>query len=676
MNKKGKLAIIIVAAAIILFGVIYFFTNEDKNNSLTIIEKKWIENNKNKVIDLAVLNGVPIVNYNGSGLFFDFLNSLEKDTGLEFNKLSYNKGTKVSSEYSLDIKDEVTNDILFYQDNYVIVTKDKVHYNDVTELKNLSIGTLNSDLTKVNTYLAGSINLTYKGYDSESEMIDDVKAGNISGIVLPKLDYLESILDNDLNIAYNITEYSKNYVLTLGSNKRLNKILTKYFNNYKKSKYQKSLNKYLADTYFSFNNIDEKEQTNFRSKRYNYGFVLEAPFEVMVNGSLKGFNYSFIKEFADMANVEVDFKRYSSLENELNDFNNNDLDLISSDVNASSFKMDVYNTVPVYNNKVAVITNGDKILTANNVSALKNIEVSVVKNSKFHGYLSRNGIKVKEYNNVKSLIDDLKDDDVAVIDEYIYDYYVRSELKDVKKIKTLDFDEDYGFIARDINANKVFNEFLNFYLSFVNTNGVVNESYNDILSLNNNIILLQTILSALLIILISFSLILAVRVFKRRKTYDFKLSKADKLRYIDSMTSLKNRDYLNDNIAKWDNSQIYPQAVIIVDLNNVAYINDNFGHAEGDKVIIEGASVLINNQLSDSELVRTNGNEFLVFTIGHDEKTIVTYMRKLNKEFKELSHGFGAAIGYSMINDEIKTIDDAINEATIDMRNNKEEINN
>ena len=48
-------------------------------------------------------------------------------------------------------------------------------------------------------------------------------------------------------------------------------------------------------------------------------------------------------------------------------------------------------------------------------------------------------------------------------------------------------------------------------------------------------------------------------------------------------------------------------------------------------------------------------------------------IRKLNKEFKDLEHGFGAAIGYSMINDGIKTIDDAINEATLDMRNNKEE---
>ena len=152
------------------------------------------------------------------------------------------------------------------------------------------------------------------------------------------------------------------------------------------------------------------------------------------------------------------------------------------------------------------------------------------------------------------------------------------------------------------------------------------------------------------------------------------MSKTDKLRYIDSLTSLKNRKYLNDNIAKWDDSEVYPQSIIIIDLNNVAYINDNFGHAEGDKVIAHGAGILINNQLSDSEIVRTNGNEFLIFTIGHDEKTIISYIRKLNKEFKELSHGFGAAIGYSMINDEIKTVDDAINEATIDMRNNKEEV--
>ena len=40
---------------------------------------------------------------------------------------------------------------------------------------------------------------------------------------------------------------------------------------------------------------------------------------------------------------------------------------------------------------------------------------------------------------------------------------------------------------------------------------------------------------------------------------------------------------------------------------------------------------------------------------------------------KKLPHEFGAGVGYSIINDEIKTLDDAINEATMEMITNKEE---
>ena len=40
---------------------------------------------------------------------------------------------------------------------------------------------------------------------------------------------------------------------------------------------------------------------------------------------------------------------------------------------------------------------------------------------------------------------------------------------------------------------------------------------------------------------------------------------------------------------------------------------------------------------------------------------------------KALPHEFGAAIGFSMITDDIKTLDDTINEATLEMITNKEE---
>ena len=139
------------------------------------------------------------------------------------------------------------------------------------------------------------------------------------------------------------------------------------------------------------------------------------------------------------------------------------------------------------------------------------------------------------------------------------------------------------------------------------------------------------------------------------------------------LTALKNRNYLNLNINKWDDCKVLPQSIIMIDLNNVQYVNDNHGYDAGDELIIKAASTLVNTQLENSEIVRTNGNEFLIYTIGYSESQIENYTKKLSKELKKLPYGFGASIGYSMIKDDIKTIDDAISEATLEMKNKKED---
>ena len=673
MNKKVGIIAIIVILILGSIGVVRFFTKEDQNTTLTVIEKKWIEDNKNNVIDFATLNNIPIVSNNGSGIFFDFISALENDTSLEFNKVSYETEDKITAEYSLIKKENLNkNDLLLYQDNYVLLTNDNIYYTDVNEIQNLKIGTLKDTTKKLSEYLTGSLNLTYQEYNTAEELLNAMQAKTVNAIALPKLDYLENILSSEnINIAYNITEYKINYVISLGSNERLNKIITKYLNKWKQDDYQTSFNQSLASNYFNFKKVSEKNQTDFRSKRYTFGFVTNAPYDITIGGSLKGFNHDIINDFALSAGIEVDYKQYSSIQNMLKDFESGKIDFALD--NFSNKLNNTYKTIPIYDSKIAIITDNAKDLIVSNVSSLKNNTVLTIKNSKIAKYLKDNGIETKEYDNTKDLINNIKAENVAAIDEYAYDYYVRSDLKNFKKLNTIDIENNYGYIAKQ---NKNLNEFLNFYLSFINTKETINESYKELLLENNNNKNLQLILSSIAIVLLAIAGIITKIIFSKKKDINSKLSKTDKLRYVDSLTSLKNRNYLNDNIEKWDNSEAYPQSVIVIDLNNVAYINDNFGHTEGDKVIIEAASILINHQLSNSEILRTNGNEFLIFVIGHDEKTIVTYIRKLNKEFKELSHGFGAAIGYSMINDEIKTIDDAINEATLDMRNNKDEIKN
>jgi hypothetical protein len=39
-----------------------------------------------------------------------------------------------------------------------------------------------------------------------------------------------------------------------------------------------------------------------------------------------------------------------------------------------------------------------------------------------------------------------------------------------------------------------------------------------------------------------------------------KIGKDEKIKYIDMLTSLKNRNYLSDNVEGWNKNNIYPQA--------------------------------------------------------------------------------------------------------------------
>ncbi len=673
MNKK---IIIIIAVVVLLlggFGVYYYFTNEDSRTTLTASERDWIEDNKNSLIDLSVPADIPVLSNSGTGVVFDFLNDLEEDTNLEFNKLSYTE--EASSDYAITLKDEAgDNDILLYRDNYALITKSKTYYTSLTDIKNITIGVLESEHDTISDYLTDASNISYHDYSSTSDMIEAMSTDDIDAIVVPKLENLDTIISSDdMYIAYNITEYAKNYVLTLGDNETLNEILTKYFNKWSTDNFTDSFNTHLAETYFEYKEIDEKEQVAFRSKRYTYGFVLKSPFDVTTKEGLQGFNYSFIDNFAKSADIEINYKKYSSIENLINDFNDNELDIIFNDTSQSNYKIDVYETVSVYDELVSIISDEQNDIVVNSISSLADQKVLTIENSKIDDYLNEAGIKTTTYNNIDDLISHLDANELAAIDYYSYDYFIRNDIKTFKNIYTFTLDDDYNYLIRDVSANETFAEYFDFYLSFIGNKTIINSSYASILNYDDSNHLLQVLLSVFVLLVLVLIGLITYKIMKHHKDHNAKLSKVEKLRYVDGLTSLKNRNYLNDSIKKWDESEVYPQSIIIIDLNNIAYINDNFGHSEGDKVIVEAASILINNQLANSELVRTSGNEFLIFIVGSDEKEIITYIRRLNKEMKKLSHGFGAAIGYSMIVDEIKTVDDAVNEATIAMRHNKEE---
>lgn len=675
--KKKIIAITSILLVLIFIGglVYYYFNRQDSKTTLTIIEKQWIENNKNTMQDFGVVNNLPIFNYDGEGLIYNFLEKLETTTGLEFNKMSYSYGKDKPSDYSfMIVEQKQKNDILVYQDNYALITKENKKYNDLNEIKNMKIGVLKSDFNDANYYLGIDSSNIFATYDTLDELLEDFSDAKttLTGIVLPKTIYMEKIVSNGYNISYNITEMTKDFVIRLGNNKKLNSIITKYYKKWFNDEYTTSFSNYFTNNYFTFNQVDNDSQVNFKSKKYVYGFVNNEPYDMFVNQKLVGINNEIIKKFVSVSGIEISYVKYKSKEKLVEAFNNNKLDFFFNDSSIEKYKQDTFKTISSFDEKIVVLVNNNSDKVVNSIRSIKDLKVDALVNSQIASYLEKNNIELNNHKTVGDLLKNYDDKDIVVTSLASYNIYKNNSLKNYSVGYTFDLGSEYNYIVRDINDNEVFAKYFNYYLTFINDKKIVNSiSYKDFaIEEKNNLIKNMIIISSILVL--AGLIFGTIKLLKNKKETVQGVSKENKLKYIDILTSLKNRNYLNDSIEKWDEVGIYPQAVIIVDLNNIAYVNDNYGHSEGDNVITEAANILIKNQLEQSEIMRTNGNEFLIYLVEYEEKQIMTYIKKLNKEFKELAHGFGAAIGYSMINDGLKTIDDAINEATLDMRTNKE----
>ena len=235
-NKKINKIITFSIIGIILFiSILIFILNYTKDDSsFSILEKKWINDYKDKVVDIALFNDVPIYGQNGKGIVFDILERFTKDYEVEFNKIPYfadasNVSSTQTSFKVLNNKDALTDkQILLYQDNYVIASAEMPVFETVSDIKDITIGVLSSDIGDVNYYLSDGQNISYLTFDTVDSLFEAIKLESVSYIVVPQNLYLNYILENDLNIIYHFDELSKKYVLEVNNNEHLLTIMQKY----------------------------------------------------------------------------------------------------------------------------------------------------------------------------------------------------------------------------------------------------------------------------------------------------------------------------------------------------------------------------------------------------------------------------------------------------------------
>lgn len=665
--KKKRLIIIFLLILLISLSIFIGIKILNDKQRLSVNEKQWLNANKNNVISVNVINDLNVFGKEGKGLFYDFLNSLSENYSIEINPVTFNSQNKATGTflgYSLTKKNFQS----FFDDEFVVVNKSEKIIKSLDDIKNYKIGVTEEFKNYIEKYLSDESN-EYVLYKTKEELIKAYKENNeLNFIIVPKIMYLDEILANNFNIIYHISD-AKIYYGINNDQTELANILAKYFESWKVKNYENSLNENELLLIQNNLNISDADIDKIKSKNYTYGFIDNGPYEIISGSSFGGINAIYMKKFADLLDVKIDFVKYNNLEKLSKAIYNNKVNIYFDYYNTNSS----YESISSNNNiPLAIIASTSDNTVINSLNSLEDKEIYVEENTKLYKYLKDNAkLNVKTYKNKKELKKIIKTKKIIAMDLNRYESYKDNILKRyvIRYTETLDLTYKYR-VKTDNNFNKILNK----YLEILDNNQV---RYS---GLNSYFITKQsgTFLGALAkYILLLFAIFVIIFYFLYKKSKKIKIAKKikkeDKMRFIDQLTSLKNRNYLNENLDNWNNNTIYPQAVIVLDLNKLQEINDTLGYEKGDIQIKACANILIKTQLDNSDIIRTDGNEFLIYLVGHEVKQITSYIHKLNKEFKKLPYDNGVSIGYSMITDDVKSVEDATNEAVEQVKNQKEE---
>ena len=669
MKKSVKRILLVIPVIVFIVIATLIIMNVLKDeNKLTVKEKEWINNNLSTVQNVNIINNLSVFGANGSGVFYDFINDMSKEYGLKINPVTYNNGESSVSHGFMATNSLDDNSLVIYEDNYVLIKKDYEIITDIASLSSKSIGVLSSDVTYLNSYLK-SFNLKLTAYENK-KALEEAFSKDLDYILVHKYEYLDYIVDNDYQISYHFNDIKRYYTYELQGD-YFSSIIKKYFTKWNGKYFDSSYNKAMKQALIENLKLTDSDIKQLNSKVYSYGFINNSPYEIIMGGNYGGIISVYLNKFSKVAGVDFKYSKYRSYKLLTNAINDGSLDLYFNYYTLTNNYKEINTHMNIEYNIIAKESNS---MVVNSLDSLKGKTVYVLQDSMLYNYLATiDDITINTYRNVKELKKIAKQDNIIMIDHNTYDTYANKELSGYTVRYTSNTDGTYNFKVREDGP---FYKTLNAFIKLQDPNLTINEGlYNYTKTLKSGTVL-GTIAKYSLYLIIGFVVVMYL-LYKSTKRVKIskKIKKVEKIRYIDQLTSLKNRNYLNENINAWNKNTIYPQATIVLDLNKLQEINDTLGYEKGDRQIKAAANILIKTQLDNSDIMRTDGNEFLIYLVGYEERQIISYIKKLYKEFKNLPYEYGATIGHSMITNDLKSIEDAINESVEDMKQKKQDLN-
>lgn len=138
------------------------------------------------------------------------------------------------------------------------------------------------------------------------------------------------------------------------------------------------------------------------------------------------------------------------------------------------------------------------------------------------------------------------------------------------------------------------------------------------------------------------------------------------------ITGLPNRRGWEEEVFGRRNSR-HPFTVLIIDLDGFKAINDTYGHAIGDEVIKDAATLITSSVRPDDFPANPGGDEFGVIldvSTGDPDKTVNAVIRRMKERFEKYNESHDIKLNFSVgsatshyeegqVHDVYKTLHDA-----------------
>jgi len=210
--------------------------------------------------------------------------------------------------------------------------------------------------------------------------------------------------------------------------------------------------------------------------------------------------------------------------------------------------------------------------------------------------------------------------------------------------------------------------------------GIPNKGWNE--SIENNLIMFRKVLFGIIFLLAIITYILSYRSFKvqalvENKTKHLKemnsllqekeriiTEEKNNIEYLslhDYITGLYNRRYFENELKRLESSRKYPITIVIIDLDGLKVINDNYGHKMGDQYII----------------ARIGGDEFAIILPTTNHKEAENFCQRLQQNINEFNKGeklvkpLSISLGFEVMEDSQQSLSEVFNKADQKMYINK-----